>query len=213
MKSCLLCLLLGLMLCIAPAMAEEVPAAILDSLPNAVITASAHWDDPERTTWFVLAQEEGNTLYCFTVENNACTQLFSTSEALPQGSGRVAVHLSDSAWDFRNIQNDGGRYISGPILLVLQYGADDQSVERLLSFQRSEADTWNLIALRDYPQVAILQIDDDTVTYFKPADKAQSEIAGVAPRRFERELRSMNLAQIPLTLQQAQAMPELLPAE
>lgn len=196
-------LLIMTLLCILPAMATaELPADIASGLDPVI--ASAKWEDPGQDTWFVLtrSQEGVNTLHCFLSQNSGWVESFRTSAAIPQEANRILLHISEGAWDFRDMLNDKGQYLEGPILLILQYSADDASVEQLIGFQRSADGVWNLIALRNYPAPATINVDDDSLTYYEAVDKAQTRIVGRVPCPFDRDLRSFRLADIPLTCPQ-----------
>ncbi len=206
-----MCLLLGVFLLNAvPAMAAiELPFEIREAFQHADIISAAQWNEPDKDTCFVLVRtKEGtNSLVCFINENGTWIEEFSTREAIPQGDNRVDLQISDGAWSFRNAQNDARQYLEGPILIILQYGIDGGSIEQMLSFQRSDMGGWNLIALRNYPVSAVINIDAGAVTYYRVVtDKGQDMVIGTAPCGFERDLRYLRLSDIPLTFQQAQDM-------
>lgn len=186
--------------------ANELPTEIQKSLQHTVITASAHWVEPCKDTWFVLArtQDGNNTLYCFIIENGIWTEHFSTYKAIPQGDSQISLHISDGAWNFKDNQNRDGQYLEGPILIILQQGMESGTVEQMINFQRSDTGVWNLIALKNYPKSANIDITEETITYYAVADKAQLMIVGTVPCCIERDLQYLCLADIPLTFQQAQ---------
>lgn len=206
-----MCMLLGVrLLNVVPAMAAiELPFEIREALQHAAIVSAAQWNESDKDAWFVLVRtKEGtNSLVCFINENGTWIEEFSTHEAIPQGGNRIDLQISDGAWSFRNAQNDERRYLEGPILIILQYGMDGGSIEQMLSFQRSDMGGWNLIALRNYPASAVINIDAEFVTYFHVvADKGQDMAIGTVLCGFERDLRYLRLSDVPLTFQQAQDM-------
>ncbi len=211
-KTLAFCVLLGMMvLCILPAMATAaLPAEIQEALGDTPIVSTAQWEEAGHDIWFVLtrSQEGVNTLHGFTGEGGGWVESFFTCEAVPQEENRLDIHISEGAWDFRDMQNDQGQYLEGPILLILQYGADDVSIDQLICFQRSAEDIWNLIALRNYPAGASVNVDENSLTYYKAVDKAQIITVGTVPCTFGRDLRSFRLSDVPLTYQQAQDIGE-----
>jgi len=175
---------LALLLCFSAAVAED--------------GSTAQWDREGEETKFTLMQEGGvNTLLCYAMENGEWVERFRTTEAMPRGENQMRLYLSDSATFFTS--GNKKEYIPGPILLVLQYGADGQSVMQMLAFQRNEEDVWNLIALRNYEVKAVMNVDADTLTYRAPADKGRSIVAGARPCTFDRNLRFFRLEDVPLT--------------
>ena len=208
-KTMAMCLLLGVLLLNAvPAMAAiELPFEIREAFQHADIISATRWNKSGKDTCFVLVRtKEGtNSLVCFINGNETWIEEFRTHEAIPQGDNRIDLQISDGAWNFRNAQKDKGQYLEGPILIILQFGMDGGSIEQMLGFQRSNMGGWKLIALRNYPASALINIDDEAVTYYRVvADKGQDRFIGTVLCGFERDLRYIHLLDIPLTFQQAQ---------
>ena len=103
-KQFLVCLIVGCLLSgfCCSAIASDIPVGIFAVLQQAKITASAHWEEGAESTWFVAAETEKqeNILYCFTVKDGVCAEVFQTNTALPQGEKRITLHISEGAWDF-----------------------------------------------------------------------------------------------------------------
>lgn len=186
----------------------EIPSSIYAMLPQAKIASSAFWEEAERDTCFVLTHDEDgtNTLYCFILENSIWTELFHTTDAIPQGNNPVVIHLSEGAWDLNDSTSKDEQYYCGPILLILQYDEDRRSIEQNIVFQREDLDTWNLIFYKHYLKSADLKIDENTITYYTVADKAQKMVVGIAHYRIQRNLRYIILSDIPLSYQQTQEL-------
>ncbi len=204
-KQFLVCLIVGCLLsgCCCSAIASDIPVGIFAALQQAKITASAHWEEGEESTWFVAAETEKqeNILYCFTVKDGVCAEVFQTNTALPQGEKRITLHISEGAWDFSGGSSGEERYIKGPILLILQHGTDNASVEQLMAFQRTGDDIWQLNSLKNYPKQADIKITENQVNYYAAVDKAQIQLVGTAPCDFERDLRYFCLSDVPLAYQ------------
>jgi len=186
----------------------EIPSSIYALLPQAEITSTAFWEEDTRNTCFLLTHKEDgtNTLYCFIHENSIWAECFHTTDAIPQGNNAVVIHLSEGAWDFNDSTSKDGQYYRGPILLILQYSEDGRSIEQNIVFQRVHLDTWNLIFYKNYVKSADMKIDDNTITYYTVADKAQTKVVGIAHYHVQRNLRSFALSDIPLSFQQAQEL-------
>lgn len=199
MKKLLVCCLLLFLLAL-PAAADPLPDGLRGALGQAAVAASACWEEPGLTTWFVLtrSQEGVNTLHCFTCEGGAWTEAFRTHQAIPQGEERVDLHLSEGVWHFDGVTG-ARQYLPGPMLLILQHGADSGEVRQLLCFQRTEPDAWSLIALNIYPEAIKLWIDGSAVTWYAAADKGQLIPVGTASCSFDSDLRRLRLQDVPLT--------------
>ncbi len=206
-KMWVVCLLLGMLLLPAMSTAEtDVPHEVRQLLGDVEVLSAAGWEEAEQSTWFVYArtQDGTSTLCCFVDKNGAWAEEFRTQKAVPQGNGRTELHISDGAWSFRDQDNGKGQYIKGPILILLQYDADNTAVDWLISFARSQAGVWELIAVRKYSCSAIIDVGSGGMTFYSTADKAQSVAVGCAPCCFDRDLRSFCLTDVPLTFQAAQ---------
>ena len=213
-----ICLLLGMLLLPAMSTAEtDVPHEVRQLLGEVEVLSAAGWEEEEQSTWFVYArtQDGTSTLCCFVDKNGAWAEEFRTQKAVPQGNGRTELHISDGAWSFRVPDNSKGQYIKGPILILLQYDADNTAVDWLISFMRSQAGVWELIAIRNYSRAVSIDVGSNGLTFYATADKAQSVAVGCAPCCFDRDIRSFCLAEVPLTFQQAQeqAFSALSPAQ
>lgn len=206
-KAFIFLLLLGLMgSCILPAAAEDAPPALHALLSPAAITDAAFWEDAGKTTWFVLTKDAASThtLHCLTEENGHCTEVFRTADALPQGEGTLALHLTPDAWDFS--QSPEGRHLPGPILLLLQYDEAAQAVELRMAFQRTDPETWRLISLKHYPSATNANLFENFITYYGPKEKAQTTPLGTVPCFIETDLRLFRLADFPKNVQEAQVL-------
>ena len=173
-----------LMLCLSAAVAEGALTAL--------------WDRNGEETKFTLTQEGGiNTLHCYQLEDGRWVESFQTNAAVPQGKNQMRLYLTDSATFF----TAGGEreYLPGPILLVMRYGEDGESVMLMQAFQRSDAGVWNLIALRNYEENAVINVGAETLTYHAPADKGRTIVAGTRSCTFDRNLRFFRLEDVPLT--------------
>lgn len=201
-----LLLLCGLFACPFPAMAENAPPALHALLSPAVITEAIPWKEADKTTWFAITKDASSlrTLHCIAEEKGCCTELFRTGDALPQGESRLALHLSEGAWDFSD--SSQGRYLPGPILLLLQYDETEQTIERRMAFQRTHEETWHLISLKHYPSTIDAKISENSVTYYGTKEKAQQTILGTAPCFFETDVRLFRLIDFPKNVQEAQSM-------
>lgn len=211
-KMLVVCLLSMLLLPVLSAIADEMPETFLHILGEAEVLSSAEWKETYQNTRFVLtrAQNGCNMLYCFVGKNGVWAEEFCTEQAVPQGNTRTVLHLSEGAWNFRDAQSGDGEYMEGPILIVLQYSEDDAYVEWMLGFARSDTGVWELVAVRNHSRSVTIDIDSETLRYYVPADKALSVLVGCVPCRFDRDLRSFCLSDVPLGFQQAQDIAQTL---
>ena len=194
--------LLGLILialCVCPVQAEQqIPAEISTALSAMEITQTAYWDSPG-STWFVLIRtpDGTNMLLCFELHEGVWVQSFHTSAAVPQGKvGVEGLHITDKVQDFVYNKTD-----FGPILLIL---TDDGGY---YSYQRSDSGQWNLLKVFYLQEQVHLDFDDDSVRFRTPIDQDHNRIETVHGT-FERDLRKVDLNQIPRTPQQAQEILE-----
>ena len=198
-------ILLGLALLICgPASAQasgQLPTDIRAQFGGIEITDTAYWDSPG-STWFVLIRtpDRVNRLLCYTLEGGAWTQQFQTSAAVPQGDGRVRILFSDQVKEIT-----GSDTVIKPVLSVLQYGTgpDEPSMRLQLEFMRSASGIWNLFRAVFSDEQMCLDIDEDNVA-FRPAADPDSDRLQTVTVTLERDLRHMNLAEIPKTPEQAQ---------
>lgn len=208
-KRLVVCLLLGILLLLPlTAAAEGIPDALGQLLGDGEVVSWAEWKEAEQSTWFVLTcmQDGSCTLHCFTGKNGAWAETFRTRDAIPQEGRQTAVYISEEAWNLKVPEDSKERYIQGPILILLQYDADNTAVDWMINFARSQAGVWELIAIRNYSRAVNIDVGSDGLTFYAMADKAQSVTVGSAPCCFDRDIRSFCLAEVPLTFQQAQEM-------
>lgn len=192
-----LCIILAALLCcMLPACADEgLPPSVADALGPSAVVSSACWEDEGGTTWFVLTQDEIRTLHCFTVSGTGCTESFRTDGAVPQGGGQVRLIITDGVQSFA----DGRGWQPGPILLILQYDADGQSVWQRIAFRR-EGGAWRLHSLLDSASGAELSVADGMAIRRVPSDKGQTVAAASFPCTFDTDLRTMRLTDVPLMI-------------
>ena len=194
---------LALLICRLPAAraSGQLPADIRAQFGGIEITDSAYWDSPG-STWFVLirAPDRVNRLLCYTLESGAWTQQFQTSAAVPQGDGRVRILFSDQVKEIT-----GSGTVIKPVLTVLQYGTgpDEPSMRLQLEFMRSASGIWNLFRAVFSDEQMCLDIDEDNVA-FRPAADPDSDRLQTVTVTLERDLRHMNLAELPKIPEQAQ---------
>lgn len=194
---------LALLICRLPAAqaSGQLPADIRAQFGGIEITDSAYWDSPG-STWFVLIRtpDRVNRLLCYTLESGAWTQQFQTSAAVPQGDGRVRILFSDQVKEIT-----GSGTVIKPVLTVLQYGTgpDEPSMRLQLEFMRSVSGIWNLFRAVFSDEQMCLDIDEDNVA-FRPAADPDSDRLQTVTVTLERDLRHMNLAEIPKIPEQAQ---------
>jgi hypothetical protein len=194
---------LALLICRLPAAraSGQLPADIRAQFGGIEITDSAYWDSPG-STWFVLIRtpDRVNRLLCYTLESGTWTQQFQTSAAVPQGDGRVRILFSDQIKEIT-----GSGTVIKPVLTVLQYGIgpDEPSMQLQLEFMRSASGIWNLFRAVFSDEQMCLDIDEDIVA-FRPAAEPDSDRLQTVTVTLERDLRHMNLAEIPKTPEQAQ---------
>lgn len=200
-----------LLLCLAgncplPATAEEAPPALSFLLSPFTVTKAASWQEAEKTTWFAVTKDAAshNTLHCIIEEKGRFSLLFRTGDALPQGDVRLALRLTEGAWDFA--ASSEGIYLPGPILLLLQYDETATAVERLMAFQRTDEETWHLISLKHYPAKIHAKIFENRITYYGTKEKAQTTPLGTVPCFFETDMRFFRLADFPKNVQEAQSL-------
>lgn len=196
-------ILLALILLICgPASAQasgQLPTDIRAQFGGIEITDAAYWDSPD-STWFVLIRtpDRVNRLLCYTLDHGAWTQMFQTSAAVPQGDGRVRILFSD------RIRETEGAAVY-PVLMILQYGADSdgQSVQLQFEFLRSASGVWNLFRAEFTEEQMRLEIDEDAVS-FRSADDRDPGPPQSVTYTLERDLRRLDLSEIPKTPEQAQ---------
>ena len=82
-------------------------------------------------------------------------------------------------------------------------GPDEPSMRLQLEFMRSASGIWNLFRAVFSDEQMCLDIDEDTVA-FRPAADPDSDRLQTVTVTLERDLRHMNLAEIPKTPEQAQ---------
>ena len=196
-------LTLALLICSFPAAraSGQLPTDIRAQFGGIEITDAAYWDSPG-STWFVLIRtpDKTNRLLCYTLENGTWTQKFQTSTAVPQGDGRVRILFSDQEKEVA----DGAAVIK-PVLTVMQYGTgiDDLSVRLRVEFIRSVTGVWDLVRAEFSEEQMRLDFLEDVVI-FRPAGDPEADRSEIIPYTLERDLRSIDLSEIPKTPEQAQ---------
>ncbi len=190
-------IILAALLCLMlPAYADgDLPPAVADALSPAAVVSSACWEDEGGITWFVLTEDDIRTLHCFSVSDGHCTESFRTDGAVPQGGGQVRLIVTDGVWSFVESES----WLPGPILLILQYDADDQTVWRRIAFRR-EGGVWRLYSLLDSEIGIDLSVTDGMAIRRVPADKGQTAVAASIPCTFDTDLRTMRLTDVPLMI-------------
>lgn len=190
-------IILAALLCLMlPACADgDLPPAVADALSPAFVASSACWEDEDGSTWFVLTEDDIRTLHCFSVSDGSCTESFRTDGAVPQGGGQVRLTVTDGIWSFI----EGESWLPGPILLILQYDTDGQSVWRRIAFRR-EGGVWRLHSLLDSEIGIDLSVADGMAIRRVPADKGQTAVAASVPCAFDTDLRTMRLTDVPLMI-------------
>ena len=196
--------LLGLALhvCRLPAAraAGQLPTDIRAQFGGIEITDTAYWDSPG-STWFVLIRtpDQTNRLLCYTLENGTWTQKFQTSTAVPQGDGRVRILFSGRE---KEITVSGT--VTKPVLTIMQYrtGTDELSVRLQAEFLRSVSGVWNLVRAEFAEEQMHLDILEDTVIFRSEADQ-ETGCPEMVPCTMDRDLRSIDLSEIPKTPEQA----------
>ena len=194
---------LTLLVCSFPAAraSGQLPTDIRAQFGGIEITDAAYWDSPG-STWFVLIRtpDKTNRLLCYTLENGSWTQKFQTSTAVPQGDGRVRILFSD-----REKETAGGVTVIKPVLTVMQYGTgtDELSVRLRVEFLRSVTGIWDLIRAEFTEEQMCLDFLEDAVI-FQPAGDLKPDQPEIIPYTLERDLRRIDLSEIPKTPEQAQ---------
>ena len=193
---------LALLICSFPAVraSGQLPTDIRAQFGGIEITDAAYWDSPG-STWFVLIRtpDKANRLLCYTLENGTWTQKFQTSTAVPQGDGKVRILFSDQEKEIA-----GGVTVIKPVLTVMQYGTgtDELSVRLRVEFQRSVTGVWNLVRVDFTEEQTHLDILEDTVIFRSAADQG-TDRTEIIPYTMDRDLRSIDLSEIPKTPEQA----------
>jgi len=195
-----LSLLIGFILMIGCACSsyadEQLPEEILNALSGKEITHSAFWNGPG-STWFVVIRtpDETNILLCFELRGSGWVQSFHTSAAVPQGNiGIARIFITDKVQDFTY-----NRTWPGPVLLIL---TDDGSYT---SYQRSDSGQWNLLKVFYQNEQVYLDFDDESIIYRTPIDQDHNKFETVYGN-FERDLRRIDLNDIPRTPAQAKTV-------
>lgn len=194
---------LALLICSFPAVraSGQLPTDIRAQFGGIEITDAAYWDSPG-STWFVLIRtpDKANRLLCYTLESGTWTQKFQTSTAVPQGDGKVRILFSDQEKEIA-----GGVTVIKPVLTVMQYGTgtDELSVRLRVEFQRSVTGVWNLVRVDFTEEQTHLDILEDTVI-FRSAGGPEPDRPEIIPYTLERDLRCIDLSEIPKTPEQAQ---------
>ena len=197
---------LALLICRLPAAGAsgQLPTDIRAQFGGIEITDAAYWDSPG-STWFVLIRtpDQTNRLLCYTLENGIWTQKFQTNSAVPQGDGRVRILFSDQVKEIT-----GSGTVTKPVLTVMQYGtgADELSVLLQVDFLRSVSGTWNLYRAEFAEEQMHLDILEDTVI-FRHADEQETDITETVQYTLERDMRAVDLSEIPKTPEQALRSP------
>ena len=116
------------------------------------------------------------------------------------GHALPAVHFRRRAAgaEYRAVA-DGRGWLPGPILLILQYDADGQSVWQRIAFRR-EGGVWRLHSLLDSEIGVDLSVADGMAIRRVPADKGQTVAAASFPCTFDTNLRTMRLTDVPLMI-------------
>ena len=193
---------LALLVCRLPAAraAGQLPTDIRAQFGGIEITDTAYWDSPG-STWFVLIRtpDQTNRLLCYTLGNGTWTQKFQTSTAVPQGDGRVRILFSGRE---KEITVSGT--VTKPVLTIMQYGTgtDEPSVRLQAEFLRSVSGEWNLVRAEFAEEQMHLDILEDTVIFRSEADQETSR-PEMVPCTMDRDLRSIDLSEIPKTPEQA----------
>lgn len=172
--------------------AGQLPLDIRARFGSIEITDTAYWDGND-STWFVLIRtpDGTNMLLCYVLERGTWTQKFQTSAAVPQGEGRVRILFSDLARG-----SAGGQTAAQPILVIRQYGtgAEGADVNVHTEYLRSASGEWNLIRAFFAEEQVYLEISEDTVVFFSPAEK---EPVGSCTAEIERDPRRIDLREVP----------------
>lgn len=202
-----LSILIGFILivgCVCSSCAENrLPEEIRNVLSGAEVTHSTFWEGPG-STWFVVirAPDGTNILLCFEQHESGWVQSFHTSTALPQGKAGVKlIRITDKVQDFVY-----DRTWQGPILMIL---TDDGGYT---SYQRSDSGQWNLFKVFYLDEQVHLDFDGDSIIFRTPVDQNHDKFETVSGS-FERDLRKIDLNDIPRTPAQAQKMLEVMQAE
>ena len=193
---------LALLVCRLPAAraAGQLPTDIRAQFGGIEITDTAYWDSPG-STWFVLIRtpDQANRLLCYTLENGTWTQKFQTGAAVPQGDGRVRILFSGQE---KEITVSGT--VTKPILTIMQYGTgiDELSVRLQAEFLRSVSGEWNLVRAVFPEEQMHLDFLEDTVV-FRYEDDQETNRTEMIPYTMDRDLRCIDLSEIPKTPEQA----------
>ena len=178
---------------------EPLPAEIRDMLTGMEITDTAFWEGTG-STWFVMLRtpDKKNTLVCFTQNSGTWVQSFHTSTAVPQGGGKVVMHITDKV-----ISSNPNRSRTGPILLFLQTGTGihENSVDIRTSYLRSDSGNWELFDAFFCEEQARLQFEDGSFDFLVTIDQDHDEVHTFSGT-FDRDLRTMDFSSIPKTLKQ-----------
>lgn len=191
-----------LALCFAlPAKAtEQLPADIRAQFGSVEITEAAFLDGSEKI-WFVLVRtpDRMNRLLCYRLESGTWIQRFMTSDAVPQGEGRISLRMTVSAQFYTD-----GHASSRPVLEILQYGTGSQSdsVLQRLSFLLSDSGVWTLFHASFAGQDMTLKVEENALTFttLPWMDRYESHTVEV---RIERDLRRVVWEDIPRNMEQA----------
>ena len=193
---------LALIICSLPSAraAGQLPTDIRAQFGGIEITDSAYWDSPG-STWFVLIRtpDQTNRLLCYTLENGTWTQKFQTGAAVPQGDGRVRILFSG-----QEKETTVSGTVTKPLLTIMQYGTgtDELSIRLQAEFLRSVSGEWNLVRAVFPEEQMHLDFLEDTVI-FRSASEQETDLTEMIPYIMDRDLRCIDLSEIPKTPEQA----------
>jgi len=195
-KKLLLCLLLVLSL-LPAALADALPGGVAAALNGADVLSSALWEESGYAVCFVLTRtaDDARLLHYFTREGGAWTEAFATGDAVPHGTERVDLHFSDAAWDFTSRDS---RRIPGPLLIILQHGAEVGSPGQMLCFRRTDGDAWSLLACRFSDGERQFRLDEGVLTCLAYGADGGTAVIGAAPCDVEGDLRRFRLEELAL---------------